>query len=149
MAKAKQQQFHSKHTDKRQSSNGRLRRREVRERTSLAQSIGKIYKAQARSNNPSYAIQQIHLMKKQREFLVKEAEVFDRRSKTIQAEVKEINEKIKLQRSIVQDMVRDIDLDNIDEQKPQTAKRTVRPKVGSRPAKTIGQKAKNFFRLGY
>lgn len=118
---------------------GRVQRNSLHHRTSLAKSIGKLRKGE--QETPIVAIQQVHLLRKQKTFLTKQAFVFEKKAETVREQVKELEKKIKSKKELAMDLVKGL------EEEGEVAETLAEHR--SKPDKTIGQKAKRFFRLGY
>jgi hypothetical protein len=132
-------QFNKKRPQKKVSDTGRMKRSKLHHRMSLAKSIGKLRKGE--TETPIVAIQQVHLLRKQKSFLSKQALVFEKKSKTVREQVKAIEEKIKVQKKLAASLMEGVE--NESEEIPSIKEHR------SRPEKTIGQKAKGLFRLKY
>jgi len=140
MAK-KSSQFNKKHPDKKTSNTGRTSRSQARTRVSLSKSIGKIRKSE--DETPIVAIQKIHLFRKQKAFLSKQAIVFEKKVNSVKDQVKDLEKKIKAQRALAVDLVEGLEKgkDYIEE--------TVNTTRRSKPDKTISQKPRGIFKLRF
>jgi hypothetical protein len=125
---------------KKVSDIGRMKRNSARHRTSLAKSIGKLRKGE--QETPIVAIQQVHLLRKQKAFLVKQAFAFEKKVQTVREQVHGLEEKIKIQKALASRLVDSLEKEH-GEQEDTT------PIVHSKPEKTIRSKTKKFFRIGY
>jgi hypothetical protein len=136
--------FNKRRPEKRVSDIGRVQRHRVHHRTSLAKSIGKLRKGE--QETPIVAIQQTHLLRKQRAFLVKQAFVFEKKAETVREQVKVLEVKIKAQKELAVTLMKDLEEGeepiDMDMENAPSAHR-------SKPEKTIGQQGKKIFRLGY
>lgn len=132
-------QFNKRQPGKKVSDVGRVQRDKLQHRVSLAKSIGKLRKGE--QETPIVAIQQVHLLRKQKTFLTKQAFVFEKRAQVVKEQVKAIEEKIKAQKKIAEELVGGIEKES-DEIEEMPARR-------SKPDKTIGQKVKGMFRMKY
>jgi hypothetical protein len=133
--------FNRKQPDKRVSDTGRVQRNSVRHRMSLAKSIGKLKKGE--QDTPIVAIQQVHLLRKQKAFLTKQAFVFQKKAEAVREQVKMLEDKIKSKKELAMDLVKSMESENeakIEE------KQLIHK---SKPDKTMSQKAKKIFRLKY
>lgn len=133
-------QFNKRQSGKKVSDVGRVQRGKLQHRVSLAKSIGKLRKGE--QETPIVAIQQVHLLRKQKTFLTKQAFVFEKKAQTVKEQVKALEAKIKSQKELASKLVQGLEDDYVEAENAVPAHR-------SKPDKTIGQKAKKFFRLGY
>jgi chromosome segregation ATPase len=140
MDQPKGSQFNKRHPDKRTSTTGGMSRSRLRARISLSKSIGKIKKSGDES--PIAAIQKIHLFKKQKTFLAKQAVVFEKRAEAIKQQIGELEKKIKHQRDYAAELVNDLSKDDYGEPDPKVSQHR------SKPDKTMSQK-KKWFKLEY
>jgi hypothetical protein len=139
----KKSQFKRRQPQKKVSDVGRVERNSLRHRMSLAKSIGKLRKGE--QETPIVAIQQVHLLRKQKTFLVKQAFVFEKKSQTVKEQVKELEAKIIAQKKLASRLFEELEEYTEKEEKPE---RTT-PVHRSKPDKTIGKKPRGFFRLKF
>jgi hypothetical protein len=133
-------QFNKRHPGKRMSNTGRMARSRARMRMSLAKSIGKIRKGE--EETPIVAIQKVHLFRKQKEFLIKQAYIFEKKAESVKGQVRELEKKIKIQKTLASDLVDGLEKDtNVVEEITHVRR--------SKPDRTIGQKAKGIFKLRF
>jgi hypothetical protein len=146
MAKDKEN-FHKKSAIRNLSKIGSIGRNRAKERLSLARSMGKARTGQETS--PIVAIQQVHLYKKQKEFLAKLGDTFERKGADLKEQVKAFDSKIKESTKIALDMIKDLEVDletsatideSLEEGKEATKKSASEKKKG---------KTGKFFKLGY
>jgi glutamine synthetase adenylyltransferase len=135
-------QFNKRRSDKKVSDVSRVQRNRLRHRMSLAKSIGKLRKGE--QETPIIAVQQVHLLKKQKSFLTKQAFVFEKKAETVKEQVKELERKIKLQKELAARLFEELEESN-DEETEEDLTQVHR----SKPDNTMSQKAKKFFKLGY
>jgi hypothetical protein len=133
--------FNKRQPEKKVSNIGRAQRSRLRHRTSLSKSIGKLRKGE--QETPIVAIQQVHLLRKQKAFLTKQAFVFEKKAETVKEQVKELEEKIKSKKKLAMSLVKGLEEES--EPEAEDLSRAHR----SKPDKTNEQKPKKFFRLGY
>jgi hypothetical protein len=135
-------QFNKRKPKRKVSDTGRTQRNRLHHRVSLAKSVGKIRKGE--EETPIVALQQVHLYRKQKAFLSKQAIVFEKRAVAIKEQIKSIDEKIRTQKKIAVELINAIEKENedIEEILDSSTHR-------SRPDNTMSQKTKKFFRLGY
>jgi hypothetical protein len=138
MEKSKSQ-FNKRKPERKVSDVGRVQRNSLRHRMSLAKSIGKLRKGE--QETPIVAIQQVHLLRKQKTFLTKQAFVFEKKAETVREQVKALEFKIKSKKELAMDLVKGL------EEESEIIETPIEHR--SKPDKTIGQKAKGLFRLGY
>jgi hypothetical protein len=132
--------FNKRQPEKRVSDIGRMQRNSLHHRMSLAKSIGKLRKGE--QETPIVAIQQVHLLRKQKTFLAKQAFVFEKKAGTVREQVKALEMKIKTKKDLAMNLVKGLEDDTTETETTPVVHR-------SKPDKTMGQKAKKFFRLGY
>jgi hypothetical protein len=134
-------QFNKRQPAKKVSEIGRTQRNRLHHRTSLSKTVGKLRKGE--EETPIVAIQQVHLLRKQKSFLTKQAFVFEKKAETVKDQVKELERKIKLKKELAVDLVRSLEGEaEPEETETQQVHR-------AKPDKTISKKSKGFFRLGY
>jgi hypothetical protein len=133
-------QSNRRQPQKKVSDVGRAQRNRAHHRTSLAKSIGKIRKGE--QETPIVAIQQVHLLRKQKAFLVKQAFVFEKKAQTVREQVKELEAKIKIQKSLATKLV-----DALEEEYVEVEDSI--PTNHSKPEKNMKEKTRKFFRMGY
>jgi hypothetical protein len=134
-------QFNKRQPEKKVSDVGRVQRNSLRHRTSLAKSIGKLRKGE--QETPIVAIQQVHLLRKQKTFLTKQAFVFEKKAETVREQVEALETKIKSQKELAMSLVKGL------EEEREVEVEDIPVAYRSKPDKTMRQKAKKFFRLGY
>jgi hypothetical protein len=137
----KKTQFKKRQPEKKVSHIGRAQRNSLRHRMSLAKSIGKLRKGE--QETPIVAIQQVHLLRKQKAFLVKQAFVFEKKAEMVREQVQMLETKIKSQKELATNLVKGLEEESDLEAEDAT------PIHRSKPDKTIGQKPKKFFRLKF
>lgn len=113
-------------------------------RPSLSKSIGQLHKSRRAEESPLVSIQKIHLFRKQKAFLTKQAEVFEKKAEAVKDQTMELKKKIKAQKDIALNLVKGLEGDYEKEEKIEST-----PKHYSRPEKVIKKKSRSFFRLGY
>jgi hypothetical protein len=134
-------QFNKRRLGRKVSDVGRVQRNRLRHKVSLAKSVGKLRKGE--QETPIVAIQQVHLLRKQKAFLTKQAFVFEKKAETVREQVRVLETKIKLQKDMATSLVKGLEEENDTEEED---KKVVHR---SKPDKTIGQRSKGSFRLGY
>jgi hypothetical protein len=139
--KSQSSQSNKRQPGKKVSDVGRVQRNSLRHRMSLAKSIGKLRKGE--QETPIVAIQQVHLLRKQKTFLTKQAFVFEKKAETVREQAKALEVKIKFQRELAMDLVKGL------EEEEEEGEEDIRVEHRSKPDKTIEQKTKKFFRLDY
>jgi hypothetical protein len=143
MEKSKSQS-NKRQPERKVSSIGRVQRNRLHHRVSLAKSVGKLKKGE--QDTPIVAIQQVHLLRKQRSFLTKQAFVFEKKAETVKEQVKEIERKIKIKKELATSLVQDLEDESLEEDDISSSHRS---KPDNTNTSNIGQKVKKVFRLGY
>jgi hypothetical protein len=136
-------QSNKRQPGKKASNIGRAQRNRLHHRVSLAKSVGKLKKGD--QDTPIVAIQQIHLLKKQRTFLTKQALVFEKKAVTVKEQVKELEKKIKLKKELAASLVKGLEEESLEESDNSPTHRSKPDNTNN----TIGQKVKKVFRLDY
>jgi hypothetical protein len=132
--------FNKRQPEKKTSTVGSARRNSLRHRTSLSKSIGKLRKGE--EETPIVAIQQVHLLRKQKMFLTKQAFVFEKKAETVREQVKALEIKIKSKKELAMNLVRALEGENEKEVEEAFVEHR------SKPEKTI-KKSSGIFRLKY
>lgn len=133
-------QFNKRQPAKKVSDVGRIQRNRMHHRTSLAKSIGKLKKGE--EETPIVAIQQTHLLRKQKAFLTKQAFVFERKAETVREQVKALETKIRAQKELASKLIKGLDDEDYENQ-------SNTPTSYSKLDKVAGKKAGGLFRLSY
>jgi hypothetical protein len=128
---------------KKVSETGRIKRSSLQHRTSLIKSVGKMRKNE--QETPIVAIQQVHLLRKQKAFLTQQAFVFEKKAETVREQVKVIDKKIAVKKALATKLVKGLE----DEDAERALLEEDSPKASSKkqgPDKGGGRKV---IRLGY
>jgi hypothetical protein len=133
--------FNKQQPEKKVSNIGIAQRNSLRHRMSLVKSTGKLRKGE--QETPIVAIQQMHLLRKQKTFLAKQAFVFEKKAETVREQVKALEIKIRSQKDLAMKLVIGLEEQGGDDTEEERALHR------SKPEKTIAQKTKGVFRLRY
>jgi hypothetical protein len=131
--------FNKRQPEKKVSDIGRVQRNSLRHRTSLSKSIGKLRKGE--QETPIVAIQQVHLLRKQKTFLTKQAFVFEKKAETVKEQVELLEAKIKSKKELALSLVRGLEGEQEVEE--------VFVAHRSKPEKSVNKKGRGFFNLKY
>jgi len=112
--------------------------RTTKTKVSLAKSTGKI--RQAQEKNSLSAIQKVQLYRKQKDFLTGQAEIFEKKSKSLKVQIKDLEKKIKDQKETVVGLIQELEV------KTKTNK-IERPEKEMK--RTLRERTKGLFKLNY